>query len=211
MRWHARGFAVGAVLALSIWALGTGPAIKADEDDDKAIKESQKDVVALAGDIQAKKDGKVIAKKVAAIRKKYDDLNHIMQIYKPRGRKGLGIGPKGKSDGIEFKIGYLAKGKTDGKTRLTAQNLKAQEKDLLLKVGYINLAMVEVTRKYLPTKPKEGKGKKEWAEHSTEMEKATNALIKAIRANNINGVKAAAKRLDDACTSCHTDFRDKNG
>ena len=50
-------------------------------DDDKAILAAQKDVVALAKDIEEGKDAKEIAKKAAAIKKKYEELNHVMQIY----------------------------------------------------------------------------------------------------------------------------------
>jgi hypothetical protein len=198
-----RGLAAGAVLALSIWALSTAGTASADADDDKAIKESQQDVVALAKDIEAGKDAKAIAKKAAAIQKKYEDLNHVMQIYKPTPKKGLGVLPRGKGDGIELKIGSLSK-------RAAKAQIAKQQKELIFKLGYVNLAMAEVTRLYPPPK-KPGKGAKEWKQYSDDMKKAAKELISALQKNNPAAVKKAATKLDDSCTLCHKDFRDAGG
>src|SRR5687767_1091137 len=48
--------------------------------------------------------GRDISRKVAALRAKYEDLGDLAVVFKPRWKGGIGIGPKGKGDGIEFKL-----------------------------------------------------------------------------------------------------------
>jgi cytochrome c556 len=198
MRRQARGLASTVALCCGIWALATASAVYADEEDDKLIKAAQKDVIDLAKGIEG---GKVDAAKVKAMRKKYEELNHIMYIFKPREKGGLGIGPKGPGDGIELKINSL------GKRALSPMELKAQRAELI-QMGYIASAMSEVATAYAPVKPKAGKGAKEWKQYAGEMKKSSQELIDAVKKGNAPAVKAAATNLGNSCVGCHADFRD---
>jgi hypothetical protein len=195
-----QGPATGAVLVLGIWVMGMAGTAGADADDDKAILAAQKDVVALARDIEKGADAKKVARKAAAIKKKYEDLNHVMQLYKPTPKKGLGVLPKGKGDGIELKIIALTK-------RAPKTDLTKYQKEYLFKLGYVNLAMAEVTRLYVP-KPKGGKTEKDWKQSCDDMAKATKELIGALNKSDPKAVKKAADNLNNACNTCHGDFRD---
>jgi cytochrome c556 len=188
-----------AALLLAIALVGRGsPARAFDADEDKLIKEAQKDVLELTKAIESGKDGKDI---VARMKKKYEDLNTIMQIYKPSTKKGLGIGPKGPGDSIETKIINLGK-------RAPSAAILAKQKNDLIKMVYINLAMVEVTLQYTPTKDKGSKGAKEWKQHTADMKKGSKELLEAIKSGDPKKVKAAANNLNSSCNNCHTDFRD---
>jgi cytochrome c556 len=146
--------------------------------------------------------GKIDAAKAKAIHKKYEELNHVMYIFKPR-PKGLGVGPKGKADGIELKIITL------GKRPLSEDAFKAQRGELL-RMAYIVRAVAEVTQHYAPAKPKGGKGAKEWKQFTDEMQKASGELIEAIKKGDPAAVKTAASNVTSSCNNCHSDFRDAN-
>jgi hypothetical protein len=195
MNQFVRGLVMGGVLALGIGALTLNSRAYAD-DDDKEIKEAQDAIVALAKDIE---DGKPATAKVAAIKKKFDDLGTIMQVYKPRAKKGLGFGPTG--EGIEAKLNSIG-----GKKGISKADLTKFEKELI-KVSNVNLAMVEVLRKY-PPKPKNGKTEKDWNEYADAMKSGSLDLIKAVKAGDSAKVKSIAANISNACNNCHTDFRD---
>jgi hypothetical protein len=188
-------FAPALMLALGL--LAGRPVVRADDDEEtKAIKEAQKDTLELSKAIEGGKDGKDI---VARMKKKYDDLNTIMQAYKPSTKKGIGVGPKGAGDGIEAKLISLSK-------RANAATISKQKADLI-KMGYINLAIAEVTKLY-PPKPKGGKGNKEWQEHTAAMKKASQEFIEAVKSGDAKKVKEAANNVNSSCNNCHSDFRD---
>src|SRR4051812_4535302 len=87
------------------------------------------DVIALAKLIE---DGKPTANAVAAIKKKYDDLEMVMENYKPQKRKGLGY---------DAEFNKLAK---EGIGAGALGNRKAA----LLKMGYFNLAIGQLAPHY---------------------------------------------------------------
>jgi hypothetical protein len=197
---HARALIFGSTLMLVIWLLTQGTSSRADDDEDKAIKEAQKDTLELAKAIEEGKDTKAIT---ARMKKKYDELNTIMQVFKPTTKKGVGtgIGDKGPGDSIEAKIISL------GKRAPTAADL-AKQKAALIKMAYINLAIAEVTTQYPPTKPKGGKGVKDWQQHTADMKKSAKELIDAIKSGDPKKVKEVANNLNGSCNNCHSDFRD---
>jgi cytochrome c556 len=204
---NARGLTL-TVLALGIWLMsgaGAGAWALADDDDDKLIKEAQKDVLEL---VKAVEDGKKIDEaKVKAIRKKYEELNPVMQIYKPSTRKGLGVfSPKGPNDGIEAKLNKMA----SARGTMNAAAIKKMEKELL-KAASVNLAMHEVAKLYAPTKSVEGKTAKDWHKHNDDVRQATLEMIKVVRAKEPNGaaLKKAIEDINNACNNCHSDFRGK--
>jgi soluble cytochrome b562 len=194
----ARAVAFGSMMLLV--ALVSGPAVRA-ADDDKEIKKAQQDVLDLAKKIAEGQD-KNAGQQAGAIKKKYEELNTVMHIYKPSPKGGIGTGLEPKAgDGIELKIISLGK-------RALQPATMAKEKELLVKMGYINVAMAEITTHYAPAKPKGGKGAKEWKQYSDDMKKASLDLIKAAKAGKPADVKTAANNLNNACNNCHSDFRD---
>jgi hypothetical protein len=168
----------------------------ADEDEAKAAR---KDILDVA---KALEGGKGVVGKVAAIRKKYEDLEHLMKAYKPREKGGLGIGPPGAGDGIEYKIYNL------GKRKLSAAAL-AKEKNDLIKMAYLNLAMIEIARPFAPKVPNplNGRGAKEWRQRLDSMKEASRALLDAVKKNDPEALKGAAARIQTSCLKCHDDVR----
>jgi hypothetical protein len=159
------------------------------------IADAQKAILEMAKEIEAGKD---VSSQAAALKKKLEDLAPLMAAYKPKARKGIGVG-SGK-DGVESK--FIALGK-----RATAAIL-TMEKDDLIKMGYVNLAIGETTLHFAPEKPKGGKGKAEWVKHTKEMIEATKEFIEAVKGGNAAKVKSAANNVNNACNNCHSDFRD---
>jgi len=197
---YARTLGLGLALSAAIGLLTAGSAIRAADDDDevKMTKSAGKDIADLAKQIEAGKDVKALA---AKIDKKYEDLKPLMDAaFKPRDKYGIGVGPKGKGDGIEVKIQNMSK-------RALAAATLAKQKEALLKMGYINLAIAEVTM-LRSVKPKGGKGPKEWKSHTEEMKQGALELIKAVKSGNPAAVKTASLKLEGSCTNCHSDFRD---
>jgi hypothetical protein len=194
MNRFVRGLASGSVLALAILFVVAVPVALADDD----AKAAQKDVLDLA---KASEEGKPIDKaRLEAIKKKYDDLDTIMHSYKPRDKGGIGVGPKGKSDGIEIKLNNL------GKKPLAKMQLD-KEADELIKVAHINAAIADITKLYVP-KPKGGKGPKEWNEYAEAMKKSSLEFAKAVKSGDPKAVQKAANNVNASCTNCHSDFRD---
>jgi cytochrome c556 len=197
---YARTTALGLALVAAIGLLTVGSAISAADDDDevKMTKAAAKDLADLAKQIEAGKDAKDLATKLD---KKYEDLKPLMDAaFKPRYKHGIGVGPSGKGDGIEAKIQSMSK-------RAIAAATLEKQKEALVQMGYINLAIAEVTM-LRKVKAKGGKGPKEWKEHTAEMQKASKELIDAVKSGNSAKVKAAAFKLEGSCTNCHSDFRD---
>jgi cytochrome c556 len=187
-------------LALVLAASLTTAATAAD-DDDKEIKEAQKDILDLTKTVEGgKKNAAAVNGKVAAIKKKYEELAPLMHIYKPKDKGGLGFGP-GPKNGLEMKIRDMSK-------RALAPAKLKEETAELLRMAYVNIAMAEITKQYF-TKPKTGsKGKKDWDKHLADMKKTSLELIDAIKAKDPKMIKKVAADLDSSCDSCHKDFRD---
>jgi hypothetical protein len=164
-------------------------------DDAENIKKARADVLDVVKDLQAGKD---VAKKVDAIRKKYEDMEHLMVIYKPRDLGGLGIGPVSpKADGIEYKILNV------GMRGLTAAAL-AKEKAELIKVVWLNVAMARISRTYTPRARA-----REWNAYCDDMEKASKRLLEALKKDDPVAVKKAAWEVHLSCAGCHTPYTDR--
>jgi hypothetical protein len=168
---------------------------RAADDEDEDAKKARADILAVVKELEAGKD---VAAKVDAIRKKYEDLEHLMKVYKPREKNGLGIGPKGKGDSIEFKIINM------GKRKMSAGAL-AKEKAELIKMAYLNIVMAKITHKYV------GKKKpKEWKEYTESMETESKNLLSELqkKAPSPDEIKKIATRLTASCNTCHSEIRD---
>jgi hypothetical protein len=150
-----------------------------------------KDVLDLAREGQAGKD---IAKKAALLGKQFASARAAMQLYNPRGRNGIGFGPKGTS--LEGRFVAL------GEDGVSAETLKKESAELI-RAAHINLVMAEILRAHAPAKPFLGRGKKEWERDLEAMKKASKSLIEAIGASDPKAVQASATRINNACNSCH--------
>jgi cytochrome c556 len=106
-----------------------------------------------------------------------------------------------RSDAIEQKLIDL------GKRELSAEALKKESADLT-RLAHINQVVGEMTRSYAPARPFLGRGKKEWEQDVTALKKASQDLLKAVKASDPRAVKAAVSRINAACNSCHGDSRD---
>jgi len=195
MNRFVRKLTSGSALALAL-ALLAGPGYSAlAQKEDKEVKEAQKDVLKLAKDIEA--GNKV---DVAAIRKKYEELEPIMHAFKPSTKGGIGIGKPGPGDSIEQKIINL------GKRSLSPATLSKEKADLI-KMAYINIAIGQIANHY-PPKAKGGKGPREWKQYNEDMIKSSQEFIKAVKADDTAKLKTAAANINSACNNCHSDFRD---
>jgi hypothetical protein len=177
-----------ALLALGLWSI---TAYSADDDEKR---EAQQAILKLADSI---KSGRGDARaQAAAIKKKFDELEPIMWIYKPRNKGGLGMGKDGA--GIELELGRLS----GPKAKLTPQKIKELEPDLI-KAAEISKAIAEVSDLYTPKKDTA-----KWKDYNKDMRKAADELIEAVKSGNAMQVKKAITNLNASCTSCHSDFRE---
>lgn len=197
-------FWIAATLVVAVFAIGAHGDKDKDkkEDEDKEVKEAQKMVLDLCKDVAG---GKVAEKDLAAtagkIRKKFEELNTVMHIYKPGAKGGIGYGKAGQ--GIELKLIDMGK-------RAPAAGVIAKEKDDLIRLANINLAMSYITYHYAPTKVVKGKGPKEWKQYTDDMKKASLDLRKAIQGGKGADIKKVSNDLVNSCNNCHGDFRDNN-
>jgi hypothetical protein len=192
---YVRRMAVGGVLALGVWLLATGGRA-ADEDEDlKAAQAAQKDIIALA---KSMKGGKLAPAQVEAVKKKHE-LEHVMYVFKPRDKGGLGVGPKSKADGIEFKLVNLAK---------RAPKMTDKQKADLVWMGQVTAVMGDLTKLYEAPKSKMGKTPADWKKYSEDMKKTALEFIKAVESGDPKKVKAAADNVNTSCNDCHSGFRD---
>src|SRR5262245_28649542 len=131
MKKYAIGLAVGVALTLAL-----SPLVSTARD--KESDNAQKDVLDVVKLVEAGKD-KDVTTKVAAIKKKDVELNHLMHVYKLKEKGGLGFGekPEDKS-GVEAKIIALQRGKGP-----SAMVVKKEAKDLI-KLAHVNIAMAEI-------------------------------------------------------------------
>jgi hypothetical protein len=186
---------MGALLVLATLSSGARDRVLGDEDR-KRIQAAQKDLLDLAKAIEA---GQADPKKIAAFPKKYPDLDDLMIGLKPRDKGGIGVGPKGPTDGIELKLNEL------GKRALSKKQLDKEAKDLL-RIGYISLAFAKVTHEYAPG-PKDAAASKArlWRDFTEEWSKASQGLIDSVKAKDPDAVRRAAQKLNEACNNCHFD------
>jgi hypothetical protein len=190
---------VGALLALGLWSM---TAHSADDDEKKARKEGQEAVLKLVESVNGNK-GDVKAQ-AAAIKKKFDELQPLMWVYKSRKNGGLGMGKGG--DDIEVTIGKVGNPQAKGWTSKKRLDMRAD----LAKAAELSRAMAEVADLY-PTNYKEIKRGRPnpalWKEYVKEMRKGADELSKAAKGQDAPAIQKAAANLGASCTNCHADFR----
>ena len=176
-----RGLVPGMVVVVGLLAVGQA----------QEVRGPAREVVELAREAEAGKD---VEKKAVALRKRFRNARAAMNLFNPRSRGGIGVGPRGTA--IEQALIGLEE------EALTAQALKKESAELV-RVAHITLVMAEITDGFPPAKPFLGKGKKEWERDVGAMKKAARDLLKALEARSPREVKAAATRINTACTNCH--------
>ena len=182
----------GALLALGLWSL---TAFSADDDEKQARKEAQEAVLKLVDSMQGNKGD--IKAQVAAIKKKFDALEPIMWVYKPRNKGGVGMSKNGA--GIELELGRLS-----GPKGRPNPARDAELKKDLIRAAQISKAIAEVSDLYLPKK-----NPAKWKGYTKAMRTAADGLIEATKSGNPKQVKMAITNLTASCTNCHADFRDE--
>lgn len=192
---HVPSVVLGAslsALALGIWLV---PALYAGEEN-----KYKSTVLKIAAEIK-KGNKDAAATQAAALAKKIEDLEEIMELFKKRDEGGLGVGSKPKTvlpDGIEIKLvtmGMAAPGPGAVK----------KEAEALEEMAYHIAAIAEITKAKGPPK---GKGK-DWGEWSEAMRVGAQKLAEAAKAKSGPDLKTAASKLNDSCNACHSKYRAK--
>jgi len=144
------------------------------------------------------------AKKMAGDVAKKIMLDDLMHCFKPRDKKGLGVGAKAgavKPDGIEKKLLEMAK-KTLKEDQLTT------ESEALVHMGYHTAALAEIMVAKTPDKDDGKKKKKDWVAWSDELRNASLQFAVAAKDKKGPALKTAAAKMDGACSKCHDVFRE---
>jgi hypothetical protein len=181
--------AVGLILHLA----GKGTA----GDNDEAKEAILKIAAALEkGDAGAAKT------QAEALAKKIEEIEDVMNLMKPRSKKGLGVGDKPgaiQPDGIELKLVKMGRDAPGGAAA-------KKEAKALEKMAYVIQAIAEVAR-LKPPKDESKKKQKEWVRMATAMRDAAPGLAKAAQSKAPAELQKAAAKLNSACNSCHTEFK----
>jgi hypothetical protein len=184
----------GVLLAGALGLLTAVSSQGAADDDPKTVQEAQQAVLKLMETMGKGGNGKEQAQ---AIHEKFkDDLKAVMTVFKPRDKGGIGVGPRGRGDGIELKIIAL------GKRAPSKGDLGKLRPDLET-IARVSKAMAEVADQYPQTKNQDM-----WKKFNEEMRKGADELLEAAHGDDPKAVKTAANNLNASCTNCHSAFRD---
>jgi len=199
MKLHARTLLVGAaVLALGLWVLAAGSqGGGGNRADTRALVQKLADAIEKGDADQANKLVEEISKA---------DLEDVMNLMSKRGGKkeAFGFGPTpgaSKDDGIELKVGNLAK-------RAPAPAQAEKESKAIMEMAYRVAAISAVAKAKAPEKDEGDKKKKDWLEYADSMRKSAEELAEAAKEKKGPEIKAAAAKLNSACNNCHGKFRD---
>jgi hypothetical protein len=183
------------LLGLGLWTM---TALSAQNDEKKAAQEA---VLKLVGSMNG---GGNVQGQIAAITKKFDELEPIMWVYKSRKKGGIGMGKDGAED-IELTLGKI--GNPRAKAKFNPRKLAEWKADLI-KAGEMSKAIAKIAEQ---NKYAQQYGKKNvamWKKYTKDMEKGAEKLIKAVKADSVPQVTQAANDLSASCTNCHSDFRE---
>lgn len=184
------------LVGIGALALGSGlflAALGRAGDDDAAKKGILKIAAALAkGNSEAaSSDAKALAKKI-------EEIDEVMNLMRPRNKKGLGVGEKPGAivpDGIELKLVQMGRD-------APSQQAANKEAAALEKMAHVVGAIAEVAIVKTPkTKAKE------WIRYAKEMRDAAPKLAEAAKSKSPAELKKAAAQINAACNSCHTAFK----
>jgi N-acetylglucosamine kinase-like BadF-type ATPase len=152
-----------------------------------------------------KKGDKTEATKIAkTAAKDIEDIHDVMHLFKPRNKKGLGVGEKAGAnpakDGIEVALRDLARDVPAG---------VAKQAEALETTGYWVAALAELSiAKGWPDADKGKKTKKAWTGWSEDMRDAGIAFAKASASKGGQEIKTAAGKLNASCNNCHSVFKE---
>ena len=144
------------------------------------------------------------ADKAAAALAKNTELEDVMHLFKPRKKKGLGVGDKPGAiipDGIEQQ--YIKLGRDE-----LSQAQAAKEGGALAHMGYVTAAIADFTAHKPNDKVKSAQDKQDWKKWTTEMHEASMAFAEAAKSKSSAAVHKAAEKVNAACNSCHSKFRE---
>jgi hypothetical protein len=180
-------------LSLGIYLVGQAWAGENKEVTDAVLK--------IAASIK-KGDSAGAKTQAAALAKKIEALEEVMDALKPRKKGGVGVGKVGQvtPDGIELKLITL------GRDAPTPAVL-GKEAEALEEMAYVIAAVAEVTHVMAPAADKGKKTKKDWLAWTADMREGANKLAEAAKAKGAQDVKGAASKINAACNSCHSVFR----
>jgi cytochrome c556 len=181
------------LLALGLWSMTAYSLADDKKDAQEAVLKLMESINEKKGDVKAQ---------AAAIKKKFDELEPIMYVYKARNKGGIGMKDvSNMKDGssIETELGKI--GNPKSKSKLTKQKV-ADLKDDLIKAGQLSRAIAEITELYAPKKDTA-----EWKKYTQDMRKASDELIEAAKGGEVAKIKKAAGNLSGSCTDCHSKFR----
>jgi hypothetical protein len=190
------GAAAGVVAVVSLVFLLAGAGSAGDE---KALAEKIlkiADLIEKGDDAKAKQEAKVLAKNT--------ELEDVMHLFRPRKKKGIGVGEKAGAitpDGIEQLI--LALGRDEPSQAMVTKDAKA-----LQRVGYVSAAIGEFATAKPPEKDMGEKKVSKWLQWSKEMREAAVAFARSVNTKSPAAVHKAAMKLNDSCNNCHTVFRE---
>jgi hypothetical protein len=190
-----------------LWAAGAGLlaiGLIAGTTSGAATDDATNSAVNGIADMLAKGD-KAGAKKAAVeLSKKKDfDLDDVMHGFKPRNKKGIGVGVKAGEampDGIEAKIESLAR---DG---ITPPLIK-KESEALTRAGFVIGAVGQIAIAATPAKDEGTKLKKDWVQWAEGMVKASDEFSVAAKSMSAAELKKAATNIKKNCDSCHMVFK----
>jgi hypothetical protein len=155
-----------------------------------------------------KKDDAAGAKKMvdAAVKKPglVDEVSDLMHLYRPRNKGGLGYGSKvgtnPATDGLEKKVQEFTKG--------VPANAAAQKENNLEAASWM-AALADLTLAKTPAKDGPGgKTKKAWIGWSKDLRGAVDDFKKASAAGDGVAMSKAANKMNNACLSCHSKFKE---
>jgi hypothetical protein len=191
---------LGVAMVAGIGLLSGGYASSADEQG--GLKGSvQKVADALASDNAAE------ASKLAADIAKSGEIEEVMNLMKRRDqakdkKKVFGVGEtpgESKPDGIEARVLNLKK---------TSKSQLDKDNAALITMAYRIAAIAEIAKAKPPEKDEGNKKKVDWLKWAGSMGDSAKELATAAKNKSLPEFKAAADKLNSACSNCHSTFRD---
>lgn len=179
-----------AAMVLGLGILATSGS--AADDDAKVAR----DAVMKVADMVAKGKDKDAKKAGEGVKSELEDVMNLMLPRKGADKGGIGVGDKPGAimpDGIEKKLQDLEKNAPKGPDEIKA----------LQKTADIVIAICYATEGKVPKGKKPGPFKK----YNADFEKRAIEFRDATKKGDAKAIQAAVKNLNNACVSCHNDYK----
>jgi hypothetical protein len=188
------------VMSAEVAVLALGSLVFLAEHGNAGDNQALKDSVLKIANTYKKGDKAGAEKQAAALAKKLDGLDELMDLFKKRDKGGYGVGSKPGvvqvGDGIEIKL------MTMGRDAPTGATLK-KEGDAIEEMGYVIAAMAAVAK----NKPVAKAKTKEWNGWCDDMVAGGLKLSEAAKIRGAADLKTASSKLNVSCNSCHSTYR----